>query len=143
MDQQKTTNNPVGYFDQALSLLGITPSSITADSLQTSAASATLTDDPALASLIKPKNVTFSSAGELEAFLSFAQTNTDKNPGFPTQIYTYNAKEVIVSPGYPLVINSTGGNPVIVNIESLTLLPGARIQCNCGVIFSINILIKQ
>lgn len=143
MDQQTTTNNPPGYFEQALSLLGIAPSSVTAGSLQTSASSATLTDDANAESLIKPMNITFISSAAKDSFLSFAQIDMSKGTGFPMQLNTYNASEITVTPDNPLVINSGAGNPVIVNIETLTLQPGARIQCNCGVIFSINNFIKQ
>ncbi|WP_183559338.1 hypothetical protein [Mucilaginibacter sp. SP1R1] len=140
MEKNKSGGNPAnGSFQKAVALLGISPDKISKEQLHTSAAAKALSDD-AGKSLIKPVKIVFESSKHGDEFWAFANSdNTDK----PAEITTFTADNVVVTPNAPLIIKPSGKEPVVVNIDTLTMEPGGQIQCLTSVILNVTTFIKQ
>lgn len=63
---------------------------------------------------------------------------------FPIQVGVFSVEDIVVKPDHPLVIEpEEGHDPLILNVNSITLEPGGQIFCHTPVIIIANKFVKQ
>ncbi|WP_010502012.1 hypothetical protein [Paenibacillus elgii] len=81
-------------------------------------------------------------AGQQETVSSY--TGIVERRYFPIQAGVFAVNDIVVKPDHPLVIEpEEGHDPVILNVNSITLEPGGQIFCHTPVIIIANKFIKQ
>lgn len=81
-------------------------------------------------------------AGQEETVSSY--TDIVERRYFPIRAGVFAVEDIVVKPNHPLVIEpEEGHDPVILNVNSITLAPGGQIFCHTPVIIIANKFIKQ
>ena len=62
---------------------------------------------------------------------------------YPLALTCYVGGDVVVRAGEPLVLGGAGPGPVLYTYDTLTLEPGAQIQCTTAVVLTVSHFIKQ
>lgn len=99
---------------------------------------------PTPAPMLRPTTVELTSAAQHTALLELLQAAPPTpDTTYPLALTCYVGGDIVVRAGEPLVLGEPGPAPVLYTYDTLTLEPGAQIQCTTAVVLTVSHFIKQ